>query len=727
MRLCLTSSEVAPFFGWGVGSCVTNYLHALRDAGHEVHLLADDLPGLRAQAPRVLPGITLHTLPALESHHTPFIHTRRPLAVYRALHDLHERHGFDALVFNDFYADAFHVLQARQTLGRFSGATIGILLHSPIALLRPMNRQPEWDLEVAAITHMERACLAMADVLIAPSRAISRQLAALPEFAGHFPPPDSPRVHVIHNPFDPHTFTSALPASPGTPSHEDGTESRQPGHGAASQPGPRDVLFCGRLDLLKGVETLAKAAPQVLDAFPETSLHFVGADTDTAPGRRSMQRYLASLIPSAFASRVHFHNNQPRAKLASFMRLAGVVCVPSLWDNLPNSCLEAMCLGALVVASDAGGIPEIITDGVDGLLCRAGDPADLARVLRRALSDPACEALRRAAPGKVAHLCDPGARARDLTQALEASRPTPRAGTPTSSVRVAAVLTSPNDPALIERSLASLRHQTRPPDQVIVVRTPGAAWDAARPLSSTLHAGGPLVELIESYDPALARNAGISHADADWVISLDAGAALAPTFIEFALRATSLDPGLDVVTTHARCDSDGPGQPDREFVPLGADAEIMRIVNCVGGCASMMRRTLVVAAGGYDAAMVALGDWDLWCTLLGRGAKFGAVPETLAHYSACPDAMPLLEQQNVRARLIHKHAALPGDAARMLRILLGESCHFQRLWQEATPKVPPEPAPLRHRLADQAHKWLAASGLAPTLKPVARAIFERPG
>ena len=61
--------------------------------------------------------------------------------------------------------------------------------------------------------------------------------------------------------------------------------------------------------------------------------------------------------------------------------------MPSLWENCPYSCLEAMAAGRPIVSSDAGGLPELIRDGDNGLLARSGDPASYIEALERLIED----------------------------------------------------------------------------------------------------------------------------------------------------------------------------------------------------------------------------------------------------------------------------------------------------------------------------------------------------
>ena len=68
---------------------------------------------------------------------------------------------------------------------------------------------------------------------------------------------------------------------------------------------------------------------------------------------------------------------------------ADAVAIPSKRpDPLPNSALEAAAAGVPVVAAAHGGLPEIVRDGETGVLVPPGDPAELARALRRLADDP---------------------------------------------------------------------------------------------------------------------------------------------------------------------------------------------------------------------------------------------------------------------------------------------------------------------------------------------------
>jgi glycosyltransferase involved in cell wall biosynthesis len=146
------------------------------------------------------------------------------------------------------------------------------------------------------------------------------------------------------------------------------------------------VGFTGNLIPRKGLDPLVRAAAQLLPTRPNVVFVAlgrtpVGQSEDWGAG---YQRLAADL---GIGDRFLFPGFVPdvRAAVADF----DVLALPSLQEPFGRSIIEAMALQVPVVASDVGGIPEIITDGRDGLLAAPGDPADLARALARLLDDPA--------------------------------------------------------------------------------------------------------------------------------------------------------------------------------------------------------------------------------------------------------------------------------------------------------------------------------------------------
>jgi glycosyltransferase involved in cell wall biosynthesis len=138
-----------------------------------------------------------------------------------------------------------------------------------------------------------------------------------------------------------------------------------------------DVLAFGRLSPEKGLKTLIQAVAQV----PECRLKVVG----DGPQRQELE----ALAGRTAGDRVEFTGYQPAGRLLETLRRAALVVLPSEWyENCPYTILEAFAAGKPVIASDIGGIPELVEDGRQGLLFEPGHAGMLADRMRALLDDP---------------------------------------------------------------------------------------------------------------------------------------------------------------------------------------------------------------------------------------------------------------------------------------------------------------------------------------------------
>jgi len=143
------------------------------------------------------------------------------------------------------------------------------------------------------------------------------------------------------------------------------------------------LLFFGRMTQIKGVHLLADALPEVLARFGHLHAAFIGG-WGKAPDNRPMPDYIRERL-APFEDRLTLLGPHSHAQLYPFVRNARLVVLPSLMDNLPNACLEAMGLGKVVVATHGSCFEQLIEDGRSGILVPAGNTDALARGIELAL------------------------------------------------------------------------------------------------------------------------------------------------------------------------------------------------------------------------------------------------------------------------------------------------------------------------------------------------------
>ena len=154
----------------------------------------------------------------------------------------------------------------------------------------------------------------------------------------------------------------------------------------------RRILYVGNLQPIKGPTILASAFA-LLKNEKNVDLIYLGSgpEHDKIAKILGVQSPVSSLPGTASRglgspSSVFFAGPRPHSEIPLWMGASDVLCLPSLNEGLPNVALEALACGLPVVASHVGGVPEIVQDGVNGLLVPPGNVAALATALRTALA-----------------------------------------------------------------------------------------------------------------------------------------------------------------------------------------------------------------------------------------------------------------------------------------------------------------------------------------------------
>ena len=140
------------------------------------------------------------------------------------------------------------------------------------------------------------------------------------------------------------------------------------------------VLFLGRLGKRKGSYDLLNAAAQIAPSRPDLQL-LLGGDGELAEvGARAAELGLADKVEL-----LGWVQGEDKVRL---LATAVLYVLPSYNEGLPVSVLEAMAAGLPILTTPVGGIPEAVTDGVEGFLVEPGDVRALADRLERLLGDP---------------------------------------------------------------------------------------------------------------------------------------------------------------------------------------------------------------------------------------------------------------------------------------------------------------------------------------------------
>lgn len=362
LTICLISEEFPPEMYGGIATYTLDMARGLVALGHRVHVITRTWMKERRDEQD---GIIIHRMfepePTwawgTETLSVKFYESRHIVAwnlcVKRAIDRICEQESLDVMECPEYHAQGLFAALAHRNV------PLVVRLHIPAFVCRRLNGvgQGGSDLDRHFSEGIEYRMVRCASLITSPSQCMADDVAGPWGL-------NRSDIHVIPNPADERLFASANHLSPD----------------------PNQVVFTGRLERRKGVDVLARAIPIVLRSHPATKFTFYGHDHPSGPEASSMMEHLRTILGDAIPA-VAFAEPVYRSSLPEIYRKAWVCVVPSLYESFGYACLEAMAAGSAVVASRAGSLPELVTDGHDGLLASPDDPQGLAKAIVSVLSN----------------------------------------------------------------------------------------------------------------------------------------------------------------------------------------------------------------------------------------------------------------------------------------------------------------------------------------------------
>lgn len=347
MKVALCTEWFYPKIG-GVASHVGGLAMELGRMGHEVIIItkkSGDAPS--PNHPQIAKALKLRYLDSI----APFSTILTPPDPVELL-GLLKREGFDIL-------HSHHAFTPTPLLSIVTAKKLGIptvLTTHTIPFANDVR--PLWT-PISHVLFLFGRCIGEADKVIAVSRAAA-------DFIRHFVKQE--KCVIIPNGVDTCRF------------HPSNCGTSVGGTVATKEVGPI-ILYVGRLVHRKGVHILVKAMPFMLKEFPRARLLIAG----DGYMRKPLSLLIKRLNLEVYIKLLGFI---PEENLPKLFKASDLFVLPSLYgESFGLVLLEAMASGKPIVASKVGGIPEVIEDGVTGLLVKSGSKRDLADAITRILSD----------------------------------------------------------------------------------------------------------------------------------------------------------------------------------------------------------------------------------------------------------------------------------------------------------------------------------------------------
>ncbi len=680
-RICIATWEIEGLSrNAGIGTAYTSLADALKRSGHEVTILF--LLGCHptdgnimdwVDHYRVQKGIRLIPLPMA---HEPRIHAAWASSVsYHTYAWLKaHQHDFDIVHFPECQGLGFYSLLARRQGLAFRDCTFVVGTHGPTLWVKEGSQDYLRNLGELEIDYMERTSVAAADVVVSPSQYLlgwmQRNGWELPQ-----------RTYV-----EPYVLPSEAASKNGRPPLENGRI--------------REVVFFGRLEIRKGLKLFCDALDELCARqTPPFEVSFLGKETDLY-GRSSIG-YISDRSKK-WSVPWHIISNKFQAGAMEYLRGPGrMAVIASLADNFPNTVLECVGAGIPLLASNVGGIPEIVAAADRETVCFEPRPDVLADRIQAALQQGASPAKSAAEFADVErrwvrwhHSLGIGSNHQPATS--ERKRAPEALTFPLVSVCFARNIRDREAAA----TLASVKQQDYPNLEIIVVECGDQSGDASSTPKGEESLGRHSMARIgcRSAQIGAGRNAAARRAKGEFLLFVDDHTLLLPAsavsvFVQVAERVQA-----DIVTSAVSFylgPSDGSRDERLEHSRrpfLGGDLATGAFVNCFGSSNALVRRSAFEKIGGFsDEASATLDDWELFSKAALAGLRIETMPEVFVWYREDPDQDNMVHSlanavRSVRWYTAPGHEVAPGVEHALRKVMrFGQGMKFERDAEIGTP------------------------------------------
>jgi glycogen(starch) synthase len=371
MRIALVTFEYPPdtAFG-GIATYAQQAAEVLHNRGHHVEVFAAS--GARSGTYEIS-GITVHLVLGLDR-------TAFAQAVLGPFSERHRMISFDVVESPESNADGSAILDAHPDVAHV------VKLHTPSQLLAEISVSPPslkgWTRHQVSQTRMavgalrrvkmprfrsyapdrakyppstigERRYAEKSDIVVSPSEALLKW--ALAQWSL-----DESRTMVVPYPFAPAKASLSVPLQ---------------GKG-------QTIGFFGRLEQRKGISDLIEAVPLILAKEKNVRFRFVGRPVIHSASGERFDKFLLRRLKRHRGS-IELVGGRPLSEMPQEYAKVDICVFPSVWENFPNVCLEAMAAGRAIVASSAGGMKEMLENGKHGIMIPPKSPTAIADAVVR--------------------------------------------------------------------------------------------------------------------------------------------------------------------------------------------------------------------------------------------------------------------------------------------------------------------------------------------------------
>lgn len=351
LNICIVAREYPPETLWGgIGTFTYNLAQGLRSIGHNVDVLAFTFgeESSTEDTGVIIHRITSPRVPFCNKTYWDYVHfLLSPFAFFysykleKKIDELYKERNYDVIDFPEHIGEGFFTILKDKYPSL-------VRLYTPLSLIGHLGLNKTTNsIDYYLFGLMEKSSLKRATIINSPSKALAELVSK--EFR------IKKNIKLIYNPIDTNRFSPENSA-------------------VKTDRKIIKALFVGRLTDRKGVHILALAIPEIVKKVDAIEFTILGNDDEGVNGFASMRDYMMDVFENNnVLDKVKMLDQVPYEELHDVYNQADLSIVPSLYDNSPYTCLEAMSCGLPVIGTSAGGMPEYIDDGMNGIIIKPDD------------------------------------------------------------------------------------------------------------------------------------------------------------------------------------------------------------------------------------------------------------------------------------------------------------------------------------------------------------------
>ncbi|WP_172437581.1 glycosyltransferase [Acidithiobacillus marinus] len=519
-----------------------------------------------------------------------------------------KEHGddYDLIIFPEWHAEAYYTLLARHQGLMLQHTQIWVNTHGPSTWSMEGNYQLPREAELVELDFMERETVRLADGIVSPSAYLF----------------DWMRGHQWQMPKQALVIQNLMAEA--SMDHTD-----------AAQELIDEIVFFGRLEARKGLfifcDAIDRLAPELQAKIQRITFLGKALPVDVFDSFGYIQRRAAAWKTS-IVIQTEYDREQAREFLtASPSRLA---VIASLVENSPYTVLECLHHQIRFLATNVGGIPELIDPEDQPRILFPPRPTTLVRLIETAITKGFAPAQRALSAAQVE------AQWSDFFAQVQSQHETmPSAKADDTQPLVSVCMPHHDSPDTLRLALDSVYRQSYGHFEIIVVDDGSSTEETLRMLDALelelAEKGGRLIRQENAY-PGAARNRAVAHAKGDYLLFMDDDNLAMPqeleTFMAVALRTDS-----DILTTVSAVftGKSPPKRPRHLLLPLGPATGAGVYRNVFGDMNSFWKKSAFLAVGGFTEDYgIGHEDWEILAKATLMGLHLELVPEPLFWYRA---------------------------------------------------------------------------------------------